>query len=128
GQREQRRQPAEEDKLLAPPMVDVPREEVADPRRVRRHLVERSPARLSRAHDHGLAYEDPRANGGDDAPAHGGPERARADERVQHEERNRSERQMHLSRQRDRRQRDGGDGELPRRAATGTLDALERER
>ena len=66
GDREQRRQPAEEDERLGP-VARVPGDEVEPGRRVDLHLRERAAALVDRAVDHGQPDEDAREDRGDDA-------------------------------------------------------------
>ena len=128
GERCDRRRPAEERELLTPRVVDVARDEVAPVRRVVPHLVERPSARLCRARDHRLADEDPAADRGQRREPDPRVRTAEADDRVRNEERNRPEREMHLARERNRRERCPGEREPPGRAPPCAFDRPQRER
>ena len=108
--REQRREPAEEDEALAPVPL-VPRDEVEPLRRVERDGAERAPAGADRARDRDVLDEQP--GGGADEDGGGSGERSPAapatGRGVEAEERDRAEREVHLAGERDRRHR--GDGQ-----------------
>jgi hypothetical protein len=104
-ERDHRRNPAEEDELLAAALSDVTRDEVARVRRVARDLRELATSRLRRPLDEGLADEHARENGrhcAEPGPDERTPVASPANG-VQQEERNRAEGEVHLSRERDRR-------------------------
>ena len=103
-------------------------DEVAPPRGVDRDLVERPPARLCRADDHHLPDEDPRPRGGRDASECMWPQPPLAHERIREEERDRAEGEMHLTGERDRRERRPREDEPPFVPAPRTLERPQRER
>ncbi len=106
GECQQRQQPAQEHEALAAVTLAAG-EEVGPLRGVARDLGERPPARLERVGDHRALHEEPGRHGdersetGLDEP----PPVLRPAGRVEQEERDRTEREVHLARERDRRQR-----------------------
>src|SRR5437870_3192971 len=106
------------------------RDEVADVRRIERDLVERTPARLRRLLDHGLADDEARADRRERAGTGAEPETsvARPAERVAEEERDCSERKMDLARERNRCERRTCECEPPARSAPRSLEGPQRKR
>ena len=129
-EREQRCRPAEVDELLAAGMVDVAREEVPESRRVGGDLLQRPSRRLRRACDHRLLNEDA---GRDRHSNRCTCRRSEATSRTTHrdvgdEERNHAEREVNLSRQRDRCERRSRQDHPAEAAAARALERPQRER
>src|SRR5205809_3723940 len=95
-----------------------------------RDLAERAPSRLRRLLDHGLADDQAGADRSDSRGSRAEPETpvARPAERVAEEERDRTEREMHLPGERNRRECSTGECEPPPTASPRPPEGPERKR
>ena len=127
-EREDRRQPAEEDEALRP-VAAVAGDEIEPGRGVVRNLLERAAAGADRARDVELGHEQRGAGRRRDRceRACDQPRAPRAAERVDEEERHRAEREVQVL-ERNRGDRRAGGHQPPPRAAARPLEGPERER